>query len=408
MLTSDSTDKPDFRASNPDPQKTAFFKLPGLLLVFLPVLAMMLFPSVANAVHFAAAYELSIDGQKKLLMKRKVKPDNSIELNIQPTQHHGDKKVQEEWQKLLEQVHGSGNLLFPDLYAALVLQPVVWHQNTEQPAELTITIDESSENMPCTHYSLGGTQIANIVSSDAAPEHVQGFFSGEDTTTWTTSANGEITSHPGPQSPLAHTAGDEVEDEDEGMDLSTGEKPATVAEFTCSVIAAEHGHTGTLTHLAMFGTQLESQFDNLISSESEPESAPFLSLLDPLEFITVGGDMLPSSIPHFFRLMSMRHAPTPAVIGGFRLNQELTYDPETHTITQQDPADDPHPSGVVITYHINQDVIDSIQITYQNPNGASPPTIITFSAWHEQPLTPVAAPTAGTMAMMMVGLALRE
>ena len=128
---------------------------------------------------------------------------------------------------------------------------------------------------------------------------------------------------------------------------------------------------------------MEQLFSTMVGTATAESHSDLMALINPLGVVITGGHMTPPPI-----LASIPFETPLHILFQQGHGHVLTYDPESSTITQSDPLNDPNPSGVSYVYHIDTNsVIDHITV-YEH--GAS---VAVFSASQNEPAAGTAADT---------------
>ena len=316
-------------------------------------LLLLFTPFAANAVSFAPAYLIVVDGVPLLTVKRGMNEQGQVEITL--TSLNPDKSVETTYEDEVQAYMDS--LLFqqqgPSVQSGFqVVSNTLdfWAQVTNQPAQLGITLSEDPAAAFPAHYVLANDRVVDVTPV-MAMGHVCG--SGEVT----------IADENGLQAqPVTVNQEKSVELDTATITQLSASADLTATQAACMALAHAHDNPDITQTITMFGQAMEAMFSDLVTSTNEDEDEdegitgemnPTMYVFNPLIPVLTGG---PLSIEGMSELSS---SVALAFASGY--GHQFTFDSARNTITQQDPPDDPNPSSTSFDYHVDENgVIDTI------------------------------------------------
>lgn len=315
-------------------------------------LLLSLVPLAAEAVQFAPAYLIKVDDKPLLKMTRKVEEEQKkVEITLTPSSpakisndayskhiSHYMEMVESEYIRHVQ----------PD-FQTMAMTLNRWATVTQNLPELQITLNENQAASQPTEYVLAGG--VTVEHTSLAESYCQ--VSGSNTIA---------------------TVGDDGESfvaqplySDDDSDDRTGDEKTTYLgsatgltpkQAACMTISHAHGDPSISQSITMFGLNMEVMFADLMQNASDDEGLSgemnqTMSVENPLTPLLMGNQLSISGIEPTLQSVTE--------VNSTGFGHQFTFDPDNSTITQEDPNEDPNPSGISFVYHINQDgVIDSI------------------------------------------------
>ena len=375
--------------------KTGKFKNHNPLSCFIRntlLMALASLPCIASAdpVRFSSHYKIKVK-QKHLfdIGVEKDQENHQVQISIQPVDNNGDIGSHtpsdcdgtchiSKWDQLFWQINRKANTdgpgispadLFNVLYHSLFITPGQDQFHSGAIQSFTASFNEAGQSDHAVQYTLAGQSVAQMSQTQTAG-HVQTSVPGSGQVV-TADSQGSLVSMPYSELPTFGTA-----DGDEAALTTLGEA-TTWSNQADETLLDAIGRTTEQT-MVMLGTGMEQLFNTLVNTGVSGSSS-LIHVVNPLSPVIMGGNLIPMAMvmddPEFQQFLAVPHL-------NYQQDtiQVFSYDPESSTISQSDPADDPCPSNVIFQYHIDgNNVIDQITVTEHQT-----PIITITSTEHEQ------------------------
>ena len=284
----------------------------------------------AEAISFATDYKISINNQQIGTLKRVISSEGQVSIDIHFMTLSGAQgsSGMELTQVIMSGQHPSLQSIFHHMQSVISASPT-------QNNDISMTLTESTGHPNSISYNFLGktSHYSEAEQADNAGILIDGAAQ-----IYSSTPNKDLNV----QSLTQLTSGTE---EDEGIEQNTTINDGHIDSIGHLVTASlSDAHSGEVTaSLFLFGQHFEQLLTTLVEGKSHNSGLLSLYSIFPI-FVTLPGQSNLTVVPRGY-------------------GQEVIYDTASNMFTQQDPADDPNPCGIITRYQLNSNgVISSITI----------------------------------------------